>query len=291
MGSLACKMGGTQGPTYSPVEMVEEEMEMMEEKVEMLQQKKQVRSGHRIKLTLGLVCGLSLLAGMAFLTYRTNSGAAVTHNNSYSPRQRRDGGLITASVLAATIGAVVTSQTALGRPGQSAAPGLKGGCHWAGTAPFCDGACQANSGYEETARNNNKDDAVAYQWRTRHKQALEFGKTCWVGTKALCCRGANPDNTWEGEWFTTWGEVQRCRVAHNANYGASRGFCEGILICIDSRSVRTHFVIGHGRDCFKLSSLEGGLEGEALSGRIIWTGPSQSCGAHAGCQYSRWYKV
>ena len=166
------------------------------------------------------------------------SAEAVTDNNSAVLRQKRDGGAITAAVLAATIGSVVTATTATGRPGQSAPPGLKGGCHWAGTAPFCDGACQPNSGFEETARSNNKDDAVAFHWSTRHKQALEFGKTCLIGTKALCCRGANPENTWEGEWFTTWGETQRCRVVHNANYRASKGFCDGILKCIDSRVSR-----------------------------------------------------
>ena len=61
-------MVGTQGPTYSPVEMMEEE------KVEMLPQKKPDKKGHRIKLTLGLVCGLALLAGMALSSYRINSG-------------------------------------------------------------------------------------------------------------------------------------------------------------------------------------------------------------------------
>jgi len=170
------------------------------------------------------------------------SALSVTNNSSELVRQKRDGGAITGSIGAAIIGSVITTASAVGRPGAPTPPGKQGGCHWAGTSPFCDGSCPPNSAFEMVARHSNRPEwrAEASSGRLNfraihHMQNLEFGKVCLIGTKALCCRGNAPDRSWAGLWETTWGEVQRCRVVANPNYGR----CGGILHCEDTQETAT----------------------------------------------------
>jgi hypothetical protein len=256
---------------------------------------------------------LVLAACSCFATIAAD--AAVTYNSTGKARQKRTPTI----ALGTIIGAMVTAKSAEGVAGRS---GQKGGCGWAGTSPFCDGSCQAHSGLEEISRQSKlsaverdqlaRDSAFrvwaggllskfaivpALLWdnpvtdhvvRSKRNGALDFGKSCLFGTKALCCRGDNPDDTWRGVWQTSWGETQRCRVTYHPEYTVRSGRCKGVFECADSKGVQSVFVIGHGGNCHKLSNLDGDLEGEAFSGRIIWTGPSQT---GEDKQLSRWYYV
>jgi hypothetical protein len=256
---------------------------------------------------------LVLAACSCFATIAAD--AAVTYNSTGKARQKRTPTI----ALGTIIGAVVTATSAEGVAGRS---GQKGGCGWAGTSPFCDGSCQAHSGLEEISRQsalsavegiqlaaysafraltptpyNNFQIIPALLWgdpvtehlvRSKRNGALDFGKSCLFGTKALCCRGDNPEGTWKGVWQTSWGETQRCRVTYHPEYTVRSGRCKGTFECADSKGAQSVFVIGHGGNCHKLSNLDGGLEGEAFSGRIIWTGLSQT---GEDKQLSRWYYV
>lgn len=55
-------------------------------------------------------------------------------------------------------------------------------CRWAGTAPFCNGACSANE--DELARY----DAIPPHWSPPYINVNPpFGSSCLFGSKALCC--------------------------------------------------------------------------------------------------------
>jgi hypothetical protein len=58
-------------------------------------------------------------------------------------------------------------------------------CRWAGTAPFCAGACSANE------QELDRLDAIPDFWAPPFVNVNPpFGSNCFTGTKAYCCSGA-----------------------------------------------------------------------------------------------------
>jgi len=173
-------------------------------------------------------------------------------------------------ITGAVIGASITASGTIGgglisKTNTNVQPGEKGGCHWKGTAPFCKGRCNRNVGEEEYIR---------------HKQ------NCLTGKKALCCKGREHDNTWDGVWEVAYTfTIQRCKNIEDQSNAA----CGMNLKCIDDNDNEYTWEIG-GSNCDRLFWY-GTEDAEVYPGIIAWekSGPVAWPTIHGKAR--KWYKV
>jgi hypothetical protein len=57
-------------------------------------------------------------------------------------------------------------------------------CVWRGTAPACDGSCEAGEEYRGAGTSSTNQPTVS------GGLVGGFGSSCWSGSKVLCCRPA-----------------------------------------------------------------------------------------------------
>jgi hypothetical protein len=199
-------------------------------------------------------------------------------------RQKRDGG---ATIGAAVIGAVVTVGSAIAQSSRRPR-GNAGGCQWFGTHPFCNGVCPPNEGWVnvKTASSQNK----------MFFGSIEFGLSCWDGTKMLCCKKHDDRaaQEWAGTWSDIWNQSFNCRVDYQED-----GKCNGKLTCSTTMLGDYDFVIG-GPRCNKLYGKvlsKNLLVAEAFTGMIKFKKQTVSSDALIGLINDqragtyRWFKV
>ncbi len=140
--------------------------------------------------------------------------------------------------------AIVSILLALDAPPASAQS-----CHWAGTAPFCDGECGDN----ETEL--TRLDAVPSHWTAPFVvQNPPFGEPCATGSKALCCSAPGGRTCrWNGTAPFCDGECSDDEVQAEPPEGSSGG-----QPCATGRKVYCCSKVGTSRQPLKIAAIRNG---------------------------------
>ncbi|EFO21545.1 hypothetical protein LOAG_06941 [Loa loa] len=152
-----------------------------------------------------------------------------------------------------------------------------GGCKWFGTAPFCNGHCQAEYDY---IRNSN-GRCSNWWFAGICKPDPSFGESCSTilggnFKKRFCCKSDPSECTWSGRWMSAF-------TAHNiyCRYD-NHGHC-GHLDCsinhFNHRAQNSTEI--NGDRCDRISLF--GLKGKATCGYIAWFDDN-------GTLVDSWYK-